>query len=517
MLSGARAFQLHDTYGFPIDLTLEMAAEQGLSVDEGEFRRLMAEQRQRAKADARAKQTGHHDTSGYRGVSDALGRAVEFTGYDEVVSSGRVAGLLVDGEPVHAVEAGAEVEVVLDRTPFYAEGGGQRADAGRIELAGAVIEVRDVQSPIGGVIVHRARVVSGEVRLGEPAQALVDVERRKAISRSHTATHMVHKAIREALGDSATQAGSENAPGRFRFDFHAAGASAPSVAAGRRGPGERAAGRGPRGARRGDVAGAGPSSGRDGAVRREVRRPGPGDLGRRLGPGAVRRHARRPLRPARSGHAARRGVDRVRRAPGRGAGRRGRLPVRRPRARAARPADRGAEGAPGGAARTGSARWSPSCGTRSARSSGSGPASCWRWPDSWPQTADGRVRRQRGHPRRRRRPVPTTCARSRWTCAGGWRRTARRWSRWPASPSSGRWSWWPRTTRPGAGGSPPGTWSGRPPACSAAEAAARTTWPRAAAPTPTRCPRRCAGWSTRRPAGHGGTLNARSPSRLVRV
>src|SRR5690242_14000225 len=228
-LAGAQAFQLHDTYGFPIDLTLEMAGEQGLAVDEGEFRRLMGEQRSRAKADATAKKTGHAGTAGYRTVADSLGRAVEFTGYDEVVSEGTVAGLLVGGEPVPSASVGDAVEVVLDRTPFYAEGGGQLADAGRIELDGAVIEVDDVQSPITGLIVHRARVVSGEIRTGEGAQALVDIERRKAISRSHTATHMVHKAIREALGETATQAGSENAPGRFRFDFNATGAVPASV------------------------------------------------------------------------------------------------------------------------------------------------------------------------------------------------------------------------------------------------------------------------------------------------
>jgi alanyl-tRNA synthetase len=228
-LAGAKAFQLHDTYGFPIDLTLEMAGEQGLRVDEGEFRRLMAQQRDRAKADAREKKTGGRDTGGYRGVSDSLGRPVEFTGYEEVVSEGRVAGLLVDGEPVPVASAGQDVEVVLDRTPFYAEGGGQLADAGRIEIDGAVVEVEDVQSPITGLIVHRGRVVSGEVPLGAPAQGLVDIERRKSISRSHTATHMVHKAIREALGDTATQAGSENSPGRFRFDFHASSALPASV------------------------------------------------------------------------------------------------------------------------------------------------------------------------------------------------------------------------------------------------------------------------------------------------
>ncbi|MDQ1288474.1 MAG: alanyl-tRNA synthetase [Actinomycetota bacterium] len=228
-LAGARAFQLHDTFGFPIDLTLEMAAEQGLKVDEGEFRRLMTEQRTRAKADAKAKKTGHAGTAGYRSVADALGRAVEFTGYDEIVSEARVAGLLVDGEQTASAGEGDSVEIVLDRTPFYAEGGGQLADAGSIRLDGAVIEVDDVQSPITGLVVHRARVVSGEIRPGAVAQALVDVERRKAISRSHTATHMVHKAIREALGETATQAGSENAPGRFRFDFHAAGAIPPSA------------------------------------------------------------------------------------------------------------------------------------------------------------------------------------------------------------------------------------------------------------------------------------------------
>jgi alanyl-tRNA synthetase len=223
-LAGAQAFQLHDTYGFPIDLTLEMAAEQGLRVDEEGFRRLMAEQRDRAKADHLSKKQGHHDTTGYRSVADLLGRAVEFTGYDEIVSQGRIAGLLVDGEAVPTVSVGTDVEVVLDRTPFYAEGGGQLADHGRIVLDGAVLEVRDVQSPISGLVVHRARVLSGEVTLGSDAEGIVDVERRKAISRSHTATHMVHKAIREALGDTATQAGSENAPGRFRFDFNASNA-----------------------------------------------------------------------------------------------------------------------------------------------------------------------------------------------------------------------------------------------------------------------------------------------------
>ena len=220
VLSGEQAFALHDTYGFPIDLTLEMAAEQGLSVDEAGFRRLMEEQRQRAKADSKKKKTGAVDVSAYRAALDAVGAPVEFTGYRELAGDAHVRGLLVDGALVEAAPAGQQVEVILDRTPFYAEGGGQLADAGVITLAnGTVVEVDDVQQPLPGLIVHRARVVSGEVVVGEEAHATIDIERRRAISRAHTATHMVHKAFREALGDSATQAGSENSPGRFRFDF----------------------------------------------------------------------------------------------------------------------------------------------------------------------------------------------------------------------------------------------------------------------------------------------------------
>jgi len=229
-LSGAKAFSLHDTYGFPIDLTLEMAAEQGLSVDEEGFRRLMGEQRDRAKADAKAKKGQHRDASAYRAVADSIGRAVEFTGYSEVVTEGSVRGLVSAGGVVDSAREGDEIELVLDRTPFYAEGGGQLADQGVIELDnGARLEVRDVQSPITGLIVHRATVLSGEVTVGTHAQAMVDIERRKSISRSHTATHMVHKAFREALGDTATQAGSENSPGRFRFDFSATGSVPTSV------------------------------------------------------------------------------------------------------------------------------------------------------------------------------------------------------------------------------------------------------------------------------------------------
>src|SRR5262245_62914300 len=230
-LSGEQAFGLHDTYGFPIDLTLEMAAEAGLTVDEEGFRRLMSEQRQRAKQDAARRKRGVVEPGAYRELAGAAGNS-EFTGYEEVVTEGTVRGLLVDGETADAAVEGDEVELVLDRTPFYSEGGGQLADHGIIRLAdGAYVEVSDVQSPVSGLIVHRARVVAGELTVGIGALAEVDVERRRAISRAHTATHMVHKGFREALGETATQAGSENAPGRFRFDFAASAAVPPSVMA----------------------------------------------------------------------------------------------------------------------------------------------------------------------------------------------------------------------------------------------------------------------------------------------
>ncbi len=222
-LSGGQAFQLHDTYGFPIDLTLEMAAEQGLTVDEEGFRRLMAEQRDRAKRDAKEKKTGNADISVFAGLLERSGEVV-FTGYDQTNGEATVVGLLRDGIPVPSAEAGTEVSVVLDRTPFYAEGGGQLADAGTIATDGGVIDVYDVQRPIPGLIVHRGKVRTGEILAGSPGYTEIDVERRKAISRSHTATHLVHRALRGALGEGAAQAGSENSPGRLRFDFTAHGA-----------------------------------------------------------------------------------------------------------------------------------------------------------------------------------------------------------------------------------------------------------------------------------------------------
>jgi len=218
-LSGDKAFELHDTYGFPIDLTLEMAQEAGLSVDQAGFKELMNQQKDRAKKDAKTRKSGLADTGQYRKLADLAGPTA-FIGYSQVEAEISLKGFLKTGELVSNVKAGDEIEFAADRTPFYAEGGGQLADGGRIELAdGSVIEVDDVQQPVPGLYLHRGKVLKGEFSPNTLALARVDIARRKAISRAHTATHMIHKAFREALGETATQLGSENAPGRLRFDF----------------------------------------------------------------------------------------------------------------------------------------------------------------------------------------------------------------------------------------------------------------------------------------------------------
>jgi alanyl-tRNA synthetase len=228
-LTGERAFQLHDTYGFPIDLTLEMAAEAGVTVDEAGFRTLMAEQVGRAKADAKAKKLGGLDLSIYRQTLESLSAPVTFTGYEVASGEAHVSVLLQGGVSTPSASAGSDVEVVLDRTPFYAEGGGQLADHGTITTAaGAVVTVTDVQQPVRGLYVHKGSVTSGEIVAGDTVDAVVDAGRRRAVSRAHTATHLVHQVVREHLGDTATQAGSQNAPGRMRFDYH----STSQVAAG---------------------------------------------------------------------------------------------------------------------------------------------------------------------------------------------------------------------------------------------------------------------------------------------
>ena len=219
VLPGDQAFALHDTYGFPIDLTLEMAAEQDLSVDEAEFRRLMQQQRERAKADSRARKSGLVATTAYRDILQA-GGTTTFTGYSESQTESVVIGIVKEGETVPAARVGEHVEIVLDRTPFYAESGGQLGDHGILRASnGATVDVYDVQSPVPGLFIHRGEVTDGELVSGTTVISEIDAARRRAISRAHTATHMIHRAFRERLGDTATQMGSENAPGRLRFDF----------------------------------------------------------------------------------------------------------------------------------------------------------------------------------------------------------------------------------------------------------------------------------------------------------
>ena len=179
----------------------------------------MTEQKERAKADARVRKAGLTPATVYREVMDSSG-VTDFTGYTEVVSEGVLRGLLVDGQSVPVAGPGEHVEAILDRTPFYAEGGGQIGDQGLIRLAdGTLLEVYDVQQPVPGLFVHRATVADGQAEVGVGAIGEVDIPRRLAISRAHTATHMIHKAFREILGETATQMGSENSPGRLRFDF----------------------------------------------------------------------------------------------------------------------------------------------------------------------------------------------------------------------------------------------------------------------------------------------------------
>ena len=216
-VSGAEAFALHDTYGFPIDLTLEMAAEAGVKVDEKAFRELMAEQRHRAQADAKAKKGAFADLSELRKLVDERGSV--FTGYTELRTETKLRAILVDGVSVPAAKAGDKIEVVLDETPFYAEAGGQAADTGVITGNGFIIDVQDVQQPVKGLSVHRAIVREGEVHAGADVVAQVDVQRRRDGEKAHSGTHIIHAALHQVLGNEATQRGSFNKEGYLRFDF----------------------------------------------------------------------------------------------------------------------------------------------------------------------------------------------------------------------------------------------------------------------------------------------------------
>jgi alanyl-tRNA synthetase len=217
-LAGDTAFQLHDTFGFPIDLTLEMAEEAGLSVDRDAFDTLMSQQRAMAKADAKAKKTGIADLSVY-GDFRALGETV-FTGYELLTTDSTILGLIVNGESVDRAVVGDIAEVILAETALYAESGGQEADAGSIVGKGFDLEVLDVQRPVKGLTSHRVQVRSGEVGVGDAATTLVDPTWRHAAAQAHSATHLIHAALRQTLGPDAHQAGSYNKAGYMRLDFN---------------------------------------------------------------------------------------------------------------------------------------------------------------------------------------------------------------------------------------------------------------------------------------------------------
>ena len=214
VLSGADAFRLYDTYGFPLDLTEDILSDAGMTADTEGFDKLMTEQRERARA-------ARGDISGWTGLDLGLeGVPTAFTGYDTLGDSGTVEALIAEDELAGELGEGAEGSVVLDRTPFYAEMGGQVADHGVITTAaGAVFNVTDVQKTKGGKYLHTGRMERGSLRLGEEVSAAVDAERRRAIMRAHSATHLLHAALRKVLGDHVHQAGSLVEPDRLRFDF----------------------------------------------------------------------------------------------------------------------------------------------------------------------------------------------------------------------------------------------------------------------------------------------------------
>jgi alanyl-tRNA synthetase len=216
-VSGELAFKLHDTYGFPVDLTQVIAAESGATVDVDGFEKLMDEQRAR----------GAFGGSGEAAVADAhrtlateMGEN-EFLGYQEIASEATLRAILVGGKRVQKISAGEEGELTFDRTPFYGESGGQLGDTGFVTTSSSRARILDTQRPVHGLIVHKAKVLEGTFAAGEKVELIVDAERRAGLRRNHSATHLLHRALREILGDSVKQAGSVVAPDYLRFDYTA--------------------------------------------------------------------------------------------------------------------------------------------------------------------------------------------------------------------------------------------------------------------------------------------------------
>jgi alanyl-tRNA synthetase len=221
MLAGEFAFRLHDTYGFPIDLTIELAAEYGVQVDRAGFDVALAEQRDRSRGGRKAELARHAQlTALYEGILRRAGQTT-FVGYETTSAEGRVLAILRDGTAYDELTGAGEAEVILDRTPFYAEGGGQVGDRGELREAGGgspLFSVEQTQRPAGALVVHRGKL-HGRLRVGETVSAVVDAERRARTMRNHTGTHLLHRALRNVAGPSARQAGSLVAPDYLRFDY----------------------------------------------------------------------------------------------------------------------------------------------------------------------------------------------------------------------------------------------------------------------------------------------------------
>ena len=215
IFSGADAFRLYDTFGFPIDLTMEMAADEGLSVDENAFQKLMQEQKERAREARKA--LGDLGWAGVEFGKDVP--ATEFVGYDHSECDAKIVAIVADEELREEAAAGAEAVVVLDHSPFYAEMGGQVADHGTITADGVVFTVADVQKNKGGKFMHYGRLAQGVLHVGDTVHAAIDMERRKAIQRAHSTTHLLDAALKKVLGGHVHQAGSLVEPDRLRFDF----------------------------------------------------------------------------------------------------------------------------------------------------------------------------------------------------------------------------------------------------------------------------------------------------------
>jgi alanyl-tRNA synthetase len=213
-IPGEDAFVLKDTFGFPLDLTERIATDQGLSVDQAGYDAAMAGQRERSRAAAQFKRGAEGELWAESGLP-----ATEFLGYTELSAEGRILAIVANGDSVSSASAGSRVQLVLDRTPFYADGGGQVGDTGTISGPSGSVTIEDTQRPVPGLFVHYGVVAEGTLEVGQTVRAQVDVARRADIQRNHTATHMLHRALRDVVGEHAAQAGSLVAPERLRFDF----------------------------------------------------------------------------------------------------------------------------------------------------------------------------------------------------------------------------------------------------------------------------------------------------------